>query len=47
VVLGFGVKEPAQLAEVRDKLHGVVFGSALIKHIDGGGTAKQFMRQWL
>lgn len=47
VVLGFGVREPAQLEEVRDKLHGVVFGSALIKHIDNGGTAGQFMQQWL
>ena len=47
IVLGFGVKEPAQLENVAAKLDGVVFGSALINHIDNGGTAAEFMQQWL
>jgi len=47
VVLGFGVKEPAQLVDIKDKLQGVVFGSALINHIEGGGSSKQFMQKWL
>lgn len=46
IIIGFGVKEPAQLEEIKDKLHGVVFGSALIEHIENGNTAKHFMQQW-
>ena len=46
VVLGFGVKEPAQLEGVKDKLQGVVFGSALINFIQAGGSAADFMKKW-
>jgi tryptophan synthase alpha chain len=46
VVLGFGIKSPEQLTEFGDLLDGVVFGSALIAHIDAGGTAAEFMQRW-
>ena len=47
IVLGFGVKEPGQLKEVAEQLDGVVFGSALLKHLQAGGSAEEFMRQWV
>ena len=47
IVLGFGVKEPAQLVGVADKLKGVVFGSALISFIEQGGDAAEFMKKWI
>jgi tryptophan synthase alpha chain len=46
VALGFGIKSPAQLAAFGDLIDGVVFGSALIAHIDAGGTAAEFMERW-
>jgi len=46
VALGFGIKEPAQLAAFGDLIDGVVFGSALIAHITAGGTAAEFMERW-
>lgn len=46
VVLGFGIKSPGQLTAFGDLIDGVVFGSALIAHIDAGGTAAEFMARW-
>jgi tryptophan synthase alpha chain len=47
VVLGFGVKQPEQLESLVCKPHGVVFGSALIKHLDSGHSSADFMRRWV
>lgn len=46
VALGFGIKSPEQLAAFGDLIDAVVFGSALIAHIDDGGTAAAFMARW-
>lgn len=46
VALGFGIKSPEQLGAFGDLIDGVVFGSALIAHINHGGTAAEFMRRW-
>lgn len=48
LALGFGLREPAQLealpADARPDA--VVFGSALLKHIDEGHSAEEFMARW-
>lgn len=46
VALGFGIKSPGQLAAFGDLIDAVVFGSALIAHIEDGGTAAEFMARW-
>lgn len=46
VALGFGIKSPKQLTAFGDLIDGVVFGSALIAHIEAGGTAAEFMERW-
>jgi tryptophan synthase alpha chain len=46
VALGFGIKTPEQLAAYGDSVDAAVFGSALIRHIDEGGTAAEFMTAW-
>ena len=46
VALGFGIKKPEQLAAFGDLIDAVVFGSALIAHIDDDGTAAEFMARW-
>ncbi len=46
VALGFGIKSPEQLAAFGDRIDAVVFGSALIAHIEAGGTAAEFMERW-
>ena len=46
VALGFGIKSPEQLTAFGDLIDGVVFGSALIAHIEAGGTAAEFMKRW-
>ena len=49
LALGFGLKDPAQL----DALHkdarpdAVVFGSALLRHLDAGLPASDFIRSWV
>jgi tryptophan synthase alpha chain len=47
VALGFGLQNPAQLAAMREKPQAVVFGSALLRCLDGGGSVKDFMAPWL
>lgn len=44
VALGFGISTPEQLTNL--PADAAVFGSALIKHIDGGGDAAGFMARW-
>ncbi|WP_428564976.1 MAG: tryptophan synthase subunit alpha [Solidesulfovibrio sp. DCME] len=46
VALGFGIKSPEQLTAFGDLVDAVVFGSALIAHIEDGGTAASFMERW-
>jgi len=46
VALGFGLKRPEQLAGLHGLADAAVFGSALIRHIDGGGDAAGFMQVW-
>ena len=48
LALGFGLSAPSQL-EVIDKQarpEAAVFGSALIKHLEAGGRARDFMAPW-
>lgn len=46
VALGFGIQNPAQVAAMPVKPQAAVFGSALLRHLDAGGTAKEFMAPW-
>lgn len=48
LALGFGLREPAQLADVPTdaKPDAVIFGSALLRHIDAGGHAGDFLSVW-
>lgn len=46
LALGFGIKSPEQLAELRGVVDAAVFGSSLIKHLDAGGDAAGFMARW-
>ena len=46
LALGFGIKHPDQLESIRDYVDAVVFGSALIKHLGSGGSARDFMKIW-
>lgn len=49
LALGFGLKEPAQLEELHKDARpdAVVFGSALLQHLDAGLPAADFLRRWL
>ena len=48
LALGFGLHEPSQLAELPAEARpdGVVFGSALLKHLDAGESAADFLARW-
>ena len=48
LALGFGLREPAQLEELSPEARpdAVVFGSALLKHIDAGNSAAEFLARW-
>ena len=49
LALGFGLKHPDQLAEFAGKEYApdaVIFGSALLKHIEAGNRASDFLRPW-
>lgn len=48
LALGFGLSRPEQLAELPPKARpdAVVFGSALLRHLDAGGSAAEFLRRW-
>lgn len=49
VALGFGLREPAQLAALPEdaKPDAAVFGSALLSHLESGKSAAAFMEKWL
>ena len=47
VALGFGISGPEQLQALADPPHAVVFGSALLRHLDAGKSAGAFMQPWL
>lgn len=47
IALGFGIHSPDQLEDMSIRPDGVVFGSALLKTLDNGGTAAEFMKPWL
>lgn len=44
--LGFGLSTPKQLDSIADLVDAVVFGSALIEHLDKGKKAADFMKAW-
>ncbi len=48
VALGFGLREPAQLAGLSADVRpdAAVFGSALLTHLDNGGSAREFIGRW-
>ena len=46
VALGFGIQNPDQLEAMPVKPHAAVFGSALLRHLDSGGSAREFMAPW-
>jgi len=46
LALGFGLQDPAQLDAVRESIDAVVFGSALIRHIQEGGSSAEFLEPW-
>ncbi|GAB7024243.1 tryptophan synthase subunit alpha [Salidesulfovibrio brasiliensis] len=46
VALGFGIQRPEQLEELKGLADAAVFGSALINHINDGGSAESFMQRW-
>lgn len=48
LALGFGLSEPAQIEDLPPDARpdAAVFGSALIRHLDAGGSAADFMARW-
>lgn len=46
LALGFGISEPAQLQGLETVPDAVVFGSALLRHLDAGNGAGSFMAGW-
>lgn len=46
LALGFGLSSPGQLDELKGLVDAVVIGSALIKHIRGGGGSAEFLAPW-
>ena len=48
VALGFGLKSPEQLAFLaeEERPEAAVFGSSLLKHLDAGGSPREFMEKW-
>ncbi len=46
LALGFGIRHPDQLSPIKQYVHAVVFGSALIEHLDAGGSSRDFMQIW-
>ncbi|MCF8039986.1 MAG: tryptophan synthase subunit alpha [Desulfohalobiaceae bacterium] len=46
LALGFGLEAPDRIDSIRDEIDAVVFGSALIKHIQMGGSSSGFMNRW-
>ena len=49
LALGFGLSHPAQLEALPEDARpdAAVMGSALLRHIDAGGSAREFLASWL
>ena len=47
LALGFGIREPGQLKGLPFRPDAVIFGSALVRHLEEGGSAREFMEPWL
>ncbi|MDR1487537.1 MAG: tryptophan synthase subunit alpha, partial [Deltaproteobacteria bacterium] len=47
LALGFGLKDPSQLAALEVKPDAVIFGSALLNHLSNGARAKDFIKPWI
>lgn len=49
LALGFGLSRPEQLAELPSEAHpdAVVFGSALLRYLDEGHSAGEFLHRWI
>ncbi|MFO7718076.1 MAG: tryptophan synthase subunit alpha [Thermodesulfobacteriota bacterium] len=46
IALGFGLERKEQLGSLSELVDAVVFGSSLIRHIQGGGTVQAFLERW-
>jgi tryptophan synthase alpha chain len=46
VALGFGLDHPDQVRGMAAEPDALVFGSSLLRHLDGGGTAAEYMKRW-
>jgi tryptophan synthase alpha chain len=46
VALGFGISHPAQVEALPVRPQAIVFGSALLGHLEGGHSAAGFMERW-
>ncbi len=46
IAIGFGIKSPKQIEDIYEFIDGVVFGSALINHIDEKKDVKGFFELW-
>ena len=46
IALGFGLKHPDQLIDLKGLVNAAVFGSALIEHIEQGKGSADFMTRW-
>ncbi len=46
LALGLGLSRPEQLESLPFKPRAVVFGSALLRHLAAGGSARDFMARW-
>ena len=46
VALGFGIKSPDQVKAMPVQPQAAIFGSALLRHLDEGGSAAEFMIPW-
>jgi tryptophan synthase, alpha subunit len=44
IALGFGISGADQAAAMKEQPDALVFGSALLRHLDMGGSAEEFMR---
>ena len=47
VALGFGIHKPEQIWTMPVPPHAVVFGSALLRRLAAGGSAREFMEPWM
>ncbi|MCC8193399.1 MAG: tryptophan synthase subunit alpha [Deltaproteobacteria bacterium] len=46
VALGFGLSHPDQVRAMADPPDVLVFGSSLLRHLDAGGSAAEYMERW-